>query len=61
MTVEKDTTFNKFTNGKGKKKITVKELKEKNERLKRQYAPVKIMSAKEYMKEKEQCLNLKRP
>ena len=49
---EAGTSFNRFNNGKTKK-LTVKELKAKNERLKRQYAPVTMITAEEYNRMKK--------
>jgi hypothetical protein len=48
---EKGTTFNKYLDGSGRKP-TLKDLKAKNQRLKKEYAPVRLMTAKEYEKEK---------
>jgi hypothetical protein len=49
----KNTTFNGYATKSSKKmRMSLKELKAKNERLKRQYAPVRIISAEEYEKEK---------
>jgi hypothetical protein len=51
---ERGTTFNKYLNGSGRNQ-TLKQLKEKNQRLKREYAPVRRMTAKQYEKEKSKC------
>ena len=49
---KKGTTFNKYLNGSGRNP-TLKELKQNLKRKKREYAPVRIMTAKEYEKEKK--------
>ena len=49
---EKGTTFNKYLNGSGRNP-TLKDLKQNRNRLKVEYAPVRSMTAEEYMKEKK--------
>lgn len=49
---EAGTSFNKFHNGEIKK-LTKKELKARQDRLDRQYAPVKLITAEEYEAEKK--------
>jgi hypothetical protein len=48
---EKKTTFNRYQNGNARN-LTVKELKAKNLKLIRQYAPVRTLTPEEYEQEK---------